>query len=115
MLLLTEGRRHAAPPKTNFEALNDLLVKRKGLELDVSSNGALARSLDACVVSVSCGSFRMAMLTKGRTRSGPSSTPWCESWRRGACSRQSTFALAVCPRRPTGITVSQARSTPISP
>ncbi|GFZ46672.1 Chromosome disjunction protein 3 [Saitozyma sp. JCM 24511] len=42
-------RRHAAPPKTNFEALNDLLVKRKGLELDVSSNGALARSLDACV------------------------------------------------------------------
>jgi exosome complex exonuclease DIS3/RRP44 len=44
-------RRHAAPPKTNFEALNDLLSKRKGMTLDVSSNGALAKSLDECVVS----------------------------------------------------------------
>ncbi|KAI9635360.1 uncharacterized protein MKK02DRAFT_36673 [Dioszegia hungarica] len=42
-------RRHAPPPKTNFDGLNDLLLKRKGVQLDVSSNGALAKSLDECV------------------------------------------------------------------
>lgn len=42
-------RRHAPPPKTNFDGLNDLLVKRKGVSLDVTSNGALAKSLDLCV------------------------------------------------------------------
>ncbi|ORY27766.1 hypothetical protein BCR39DRAFT_589039 [Naematelia encephala] len=41
-------RRHGAPPKTNFEALQDILMKRKGMTLDVSSSGALAKSLDAC-------------------------------------------------------------------
>lgn len=45
-------RRHSPPPKTNFEALQDLLMKRKGMTLDVSSSGALAKSLDACVVSL---------------------------------------------------------------
>lgn len=29
--------------------MNDLLLKRKGVQLDVSSNGALAKSLDECV------------------------------------------------------------------
>ncbi|KAF8637547.1 hypothetical protein AX17_002754 [Amanita inopinata Kibby_2008] len=42
-------RRHLPPPKTNFERLQDILVKRKGMSLDVSSSGALATSLDACV------------------------------------------------------------------
>jgi len=42
-------RRHAPPPKTNFEVLQDILHKRRGMSLDVSSSGALARSLDACV------------------------------------------------------------------
>ncbi|KAL7418616.1 exosome catalytic subunit dis3 [Cryptotrichosporon argae] len=42
-------RRHAPPPKTNFEALQDILMKRKGMTLDVSSSKALADSLDACV------------------------------------------------------------------
>ncbi|WVR04559.1 hypothetical protein IAU60_001566 [Kwoniella sp. DSM 27419] len=42
-------RRHCPPPKTNFEALQDILQKRKGMTLDVSSSGALAKSLDACV------------------------------------------------------------------
>ncbi|EIW68849.1 hypothetical protein TREMEDRAFT_63316 [Tremella mesenterica DSM 1558] len=42
-------RRHSPPPKTNFEALQDVLTKRKNMGLDVSSSGALARSLDACV------------------------------------------------------------------
>ncbi|WWD22110.1 hypothetical protein CI109_106599 [Kwoniella shandongensis] len=42
-------RRHSPPPKTNFEALQDILMKRKGMTLDVSSSGALAKSLDSCV------------------------------------------------------------------
>ena len=39
------------PPSTNFEKLQDILQKQKGLSLDVSSSGALAASLDECVVS----------------------------------------------------------------
>ncbi|KAM0747130.1 mitotic control protein dis3 [Meredithblackwellia eburnea MCA 4105] len=42
-------RRHAPPPKTNFEVLQDVLMKRRGLALDVSSSRALADSLDKCV------------------------------------------------------------------
>ncbi|TFK48126.1 RNB-domain-containing protein [Heliocybe sulcata] len=41
-------RRHLPPPRTNFEKLQDILRKRKGMELDVSSSGALAASLDKC-------------------------------------------------------------------
>ncbi|KAF8714246.1 hypothetical protein AX14_012862 [Amanita brunnescens Koide BX004] len=42
-------RRHLPPPKTNFDKLQDILMKRKGMKLDVSSSGALAASLDTCV------------------------------------------------------------------
>lgn len=42
-------RRHLPPPATNFEILADVLKKRKGFEIDVSSSGALASSLDKCV------------------------------------------------------------------
>ncbi|KAH8924575.1 RNB-domain-containing protein [Atractiella rhizophila] len=42
-------RRHAPPPKTNFDALVNVLKVRKGLIVDVSSSKALADSLDACV------------------------------------------------------------------
>ncbi|KAG0151896.1 hypothetical protein CROQUDRAFT_650470 [Cronartium quercuum f. sp. fusiforme G11] len=42
-------RRHNPPPKTNFEVLQDVLLKRRGFELDASSSGALAASLDTCV------------------------------------------------------------------
>ncbi|KAF7800188.1 hypothetical protein EIP86_011435 [Pleurotus ostreatoroseus] len=42
-------RRHLPPPKTNFEKLQDILKKRKGLSLDVSSSKALADSLDKCL------------------------------------------------------------------
>jgi exosome complex exonuclease DIS3/RRP44 len=42
-------RRHLPPPKSNFEKLQDVLLKRKGFKLDVSSSGALAASLDKCV------------------------------------------------------------------
>lgn len=42
-------RRHMPPPRTNFETLQDVLLKRRGMELDVSSSGALAASLDRCV------------------------------------------------------------------
>ncbi|KAI5120011.1 hypothetical protein M0805_008472 [Coniferiporia weirii] len=42
-------RRHLPPPRTNFEKLQDILKKRKGMVLDVSSSGALAASLDKCI------------------------------------------------------------------
>ena len=50
-------RRHLPPPKTNFETLQDILQKKKGMTLDVTSSKALAESLDHCVVSRSfaCG------------------------------------------------------------
>ncbi|KAH9977177.1 hypothetical protein BGW80DRAFT_1443481 [Lactifluus volemus] len=42
-------RRHMPPPKANFEKLQDILQKRRGISLDVSSSGALATSLDKCI------------------------------------------------------------------
>ncbi|WFD41935.1 exosome catalytic subunit dis3 [Malassezia psittaci] len=42
-------RRHAPPPEDNFETLKDILRKRRGMQLDTSSSGALAASLDQCV------------------------------------------------------------------
>ena len=42
-------RRHMPPPKTNFETLQDILRVRRGMDLDTSSSGALAASLDTCV------------------------------------------------------------------
>ncbi|KAK4055063.1 exosome catalytic subunit dis3 [Microbotryomycetes sp. JL221] len=42
-------RRHAAPPKTNFEVLQDVLARRKNIALDVSTSRALADSLDSCI------------------------------------------------------------------
>ncbi|TKA25725.1 hypothetical protein B0A50_05820 [Salinomyces thailandicus] len=41
-------RRHAAPPKTNFEELSNQLKTKKGMELKTDSSRALADSLDAC-------------------------------------------------------------------
>ncbi|KAF2706831.1 RNB-domain-containing protein [Pleomassaria siparia CBS 279.74] len=42
-------RRHAPPPKTNFEELDNQLKVKKGLELRTDSSKALADSLDTCV------------------------------------------------------------------
>lgn len=42
-------RRHLPPPRTNFETLQDILKKRRGLDLAIDSSGALAASLDKCV------------------------------------------------------------------
>ncbi|KAG7702611.1 hypothetical protein KL930_005041 [Ogataea haglerorum] len=42
-------RRHAAPPATNFEVLNDMLRVRKGMSISLESSKALADSLDRCV------------------------------------------------------------------
>jgi len=42
-------RRHIPPPKVNFDKLSDILQKRRGLSIDVSSSGALAVSLDKCI------------------------------------------------------------------
>ena len=41
-------RRHAAPPKTNFEELANQLNVKRGLELHTESSKAVADSLDAC-------------------------------------------------------------------
>ena len=41
-------RRHAAPPKTNFEELSNQLKVKKGMELKTDSSKAVADSLDAC-------------------------------------------------------------------
>ena len=50
IVLCLLARRHMPPPRANFEKLQDILQKRKGLTLDVSSSGALATSLDKCLV-----------------------------------------------------------------
>jgi len=42
-------RRHASPPKTNFEELSNQLKVKKGMELRTESSKALADSLDTCV------------------------------------------------------------------
>lgn len=43
-------RRHAPPPATNFEVLNDMLAVRKhGMSISLESSKALADSLDRCV------------------------------------------------------------------
>lgn len=42
-------RRHAAPPKTNFEELQNQLKVKCGMELRSESSKALADSLDTCV------------------------------------------------------------------
>jgi len=42
-------RRHMPPPKVNFDKLSDILQKRRGMSIDVSSSGELAASLDKCV------------------------------------------------------------------
>ncbi len=42
-------RRHAPPPATNFELLNDQLQKRKNLSISVESSKSLADSLDRCI------------------------------------------------------------------
>jgi len=42
-------RRHASPPKTNFDELSNQLRVKRGLELRTDSSKAVAESLDACV------------------------------------------------------------------
>ncbi|CAI5757195.1 unnamed protein product [Candida verbasci] len=43
-------RRHASPPSTNFEMLNDMLnVRKNGMSISLESSKALADSLDRCV------------------------------------------------------------------
>lgn len=42
-------RRHAPPPKTNFDELSNQLKVKRGLELRTESSKALADSLDTCI------------------------------------------------------------------
>ena len=106
-------RRHSPPPKTNFEALQDILLKRKGMTLDVSSSGALAKSLDACVVCT-MESMTWIALTS-RILTCLNSTLLSESWLRGVCLRRSTSVPAPSPKIHLVTTVSRARSTHTSP
>lgn len=41
-------RRHASPPSTNFELLNEMLQVRKNMSISLESSKALADSLDRC-------------------------------------------------------------------
>jgi len=105
-------RRHSPPPKTNFEALQDILSKRKNMELDVSSSGALADSLDHCVVCHMLSAHGQPLTS--RTLLYLNSTRWFESWQRGVCWLPSTSARARCRRSHTDTTVLQLPSTRIS-
>jgi exosome complex exonuclease DIS3/RRP44 len=105
-------RRHSPPPKTNFEALQDILMKRKGMELDVSSSGALAKSLDNCVVSPNASALATKLTL--RTRSCPSSIRSSESWLRGVCLPPGISAPVVFQRSRSAIMVSLRPSTLIS-
>lgn len=107
-------RRHSPPPKTNFEALQDLLMKRKGMTLDVTSSGALAKSLDACVVSLSWRFRFVKIESVSRTPSCQSSTLSSGSWLRGVCFPRSTFAQEAYRETRTAITVWPVQSTLIS-
>jgi exosome complex exonuclease DIS3/RRP44 len=48
-ILLSVARRHAAPPASNFQELQNQLKVRRGLELRTDNSKALADSLDLCV------------------------------------------------------------------
>ncbi|KAI3619840.1 mitotic control protein dis3 [Moniliophthora roreri] len=89
-------RRHLPPPKTNFEKLQDILKRTKGMDLDVSSSGALAASLD-------------------KTPRNLPSTLLYGSWQRGACSLRNTSVRDPSAEIPLDIMASQVRSIRISP
>lgn len=91
-------RRHMPPPPTNFAKLQDILKKRRGLDLDVSSSGALAKSLDLCEVSHSERQILPISQVK-RTHPTRNSTLSCESWPPVVCCLQSTSVRGRCQRR----------------
>lgn len=100
-------RRHLPPPKTNFETLQDILQKKKGMTLDVTSSKALAESLDHCVVSIQRVSPCRYMLIHVQNRFLPNrnSTHLCESWQLDVCLLQSTSAPEASQRTHSVITV----------
>lgn len=113
---LTRRRRHLPPPHTNFEKLQDILRKRKGLTLDVSSSGALAASLDKCVVSNrGSGSFSDASDHPCRILMNQPLIPLCGSWQQDACCQRSIFVLVVFLGIHSVTMVSPAPSTLTSP
>ena len=58
------------PPSGNFETLQNILMKRKGLALDVSSSGALAASLDKCIVGLVISLIPLGRLVPSAIRAG---------------------------------------------
>lgn len=108
-------RRHMPPPATNFEKLKDILQKRKGMTVDVSSSGALAASLDRCIVRSVCPVGWDYPLTHcHRIPRSQRSTPSCVSWRHGVCFQPNISALEVL-RGIRSVTMGlQAPSTPTS-
>ena len=93
-MLYATCRRHMPPPKTNFEKLQDILLKRKGLKLDASSSGALAASLDQCIVrpSKTRPHHHISQILLVRTHQNQHSIRWYASWRLGACCRRNISA-----------------------
>jgi hypothetical protein len=112
--MLSQRRRHLPPPRTNFEKLQDILKKRKGMDLDVSSSGALAASLDKCIVSatkllIAYHGYRLTSIV--RTRASRRLTLWSVLWRHVACSPRSISALEVWHAIPLVTMVSLAQYT----
>lgn len=109
-------RRHMPPPRTNFEKLQDILRKRKGLDIEVSSSGALAASLDLCIVSATLSALITLRIRRDiRIQTNLHSIPLFVLWRLDACFRQNTSAPEVSVETPLAITDLPAQSTPISP
>lgn len=109
-------RRHLPPPRTNFEKLQDILLKRKGMTLDVSSSGALAASLDKCVVRPLISTrLLLPKILPFRMPTNRPSIPSSESWLHGVCSQQNISAQAASEGTHLGIMDSPVPYTPISP
>jgi hypothetical protein len=90
-------RRHMPPPQSNFEKLQDLLLKLKGMTLDVSSSGALAASLDKCVVRLPMCTLLCseASYMLHRILRSQHSTLLFASWLLAACFLPNTSAPGV--------------------
>jgi hypothetical protein len=99
----------------NFEKLQDILLKRKGMKLDVESSKALADSLDRCIVSLLLLMKFLALITFLRILLNLHLTPLFESWQLDACFLLNISVLEACQRIHSVIMDWPATYTRISP
>ena len=86
------------------------------MKLDVSSSGALAASLDKCIVSYrETQSLKQKLRFFLRIPKNLPSIPSSASWRRDACSLPNISALGVWAKTHSATTASRVRSIHISP